>query len=112
MKHFRLILSYLRPCRREFLLAVLFVTAETAFELFIPLVMANIIDLGVTRRDIPYILHQGLLMAVCALLSLTCSMPGTRPGRLWASAPASGRRNTKNFRNTPLPIWITLRPPP
>ena len=74
MKHFRLILSYLRPCRREFLLAVLFVTAETAFELFIPLVMANIIDLGVTRRDIPYILHQGLLMAVCALLSLICGL--------------------------------------
>ena len=74
MKHFRLILSYLRPCRKEFLLAVLFVTAETAFELFIPLVMANIIDLGVTRRDIPYILHQGLLMAVCALLSLICGL--------------------------------------
>ena len=67
MKHFRLILSYLRPCRREFLLAVLFVTAETAFELFIPLVMANIIDLGVTRGISPIFSTRG-----CSWRSALC----------------------------------------
>ena len=74
MKNFRQILPYLKSCRKEFILAVLFVTAETAFELFIPLVMSNIIDQGVTNRDIAYILHQGVLMAVCALLSLICGL--------------------------------------
>lgn len=74
MKNFRQILPYLKSCRREFILAVLFVTAETAFELFIPLVMSNIIDLGIAAKDISYILRQGILMAVCALLSLVCGL--------------------------------------
>ncbi len=74
MKEVKQLLPYLKPCGREFLLAVIFVIAESVFELFIPLVMSNIIDVGVASRDIPYILHQGILMAVCALLSLTCGL--------------------------------------
>lgn len=74
MKNFKQLLPYLRPCRKEFFLAVLFVTAESIFELFIPLVMSDIIDVGVAGRDIRYILQQGIQMAVCALLSLFCGL--------------------------------------
>ena len=74
MKNLKQLLPYLKPCRKEFFLAVLFVAAESAFELFIPLVMSDIIDVGVTSRDIRYILQQGILMAVCALLSLICGL--------------------------------------
>ena len=74
LKEFKKILPYLKSCRKEFLLAVLFVTAESAFELFIPLVMSGVIDVGVADRDIPYILRQGILMVFCALLSLICGL--------------------------------------
>ena len=114
LKDFRLILSYLRSCRREFLLAVLFVTAESAFELFIPLVMSGVIDVGVAGRDIPYILRQGLLMVFCALLSLICGLLYARYAARAALGFGTciGRRSTKSFRAIPLPIWITLRLPP
>ena len=46
------------------------VLVESAFELVIPVLMADIIDVGVANRDIPAIWRQGALMALCALLAL------------------------------------------
>lgn len=48
-------LSYLKPYRRQAVLAVLCIEAEAAFELVIPLVMAQIIDVGVANGDRRYI---------------------------------------------------------
>ncbi len=62
--------GYLGPYRRDLLLAALLVLVETAAELFIPVLMAAIIDEGVAARNVSLILHQGILMAVCALVSL------------------------------------------
>ncbi len=67
MKEF---LSYLRPYRKQGILAVLCIEAETVFELVIPLVMADIIDVGVAGGDRHYILMKGLLMVAFALISL------------------------------------------
>ena len=64
------IFSHLGPFRREFILSILFIIAETGFELVIPLIMADIIDVGVANRNIHYILIKGMQMGICAVLSL------------------------------------------
>ena len=51
-----------------------FVSVETVLELFIPVIMANIIDVGVPAGDINYMLLQGSYMLVCAALSLVLGL--------------------------------------
>lgn len=63
-------LTYLKPYRKETLLAIFCIEAETVFELLIPMVMADIIDVGVASGDRRYILMKGLQMVVYALISL------------------------------------------
>ena len=60
----------MKPYRMDFFLAVLLVIIESAFEMVIPVIMTDIVDVGVPARDIPYLLLQGGKMAVCAVLSL------------------------------------------
>ena len=60
---------YLDKAKWPLLLAVFFVAVETTFELTIPLFMADIIDYGIMAKDIDYILRQGLIMVILALLS-------------------------------------------
>ncbi len=67
MKEF---LTYLKPYRKETILAILCIEAETVFELLIPMVMADIIDVGVAGGDRRYILIKGLQMVIYALISL------------------------------------------
>ena len=51
MGELKKLLGYLGPYRRDMILAGLLVLIETAFELFIPVLMADIIDVGVAARD-------------------------------------------------------------
>ncbi|MGI6006013.1 MAG: ABC transporter ATP-binding protein [Ruminococcus sp.] len=64
------IFTHLGAFKKEFFLSIILIIAETAFELSIPLIMADIIDVGVQNRDIHLIFVKGIEMAVCALLSL------------------------------------------
>lgn len=66
---FRLI-KYAKNYRRYFILAVFCVMIESAFELIIPMVMANIIDIGLSGSNIDYILKQGIIMGILAIFSL------------------------------------------
>jgi len=50
--------------------SIVCVAFETAFELVIPMIMADIIDVGVASRDKNYILMKSLVMVACALVSL------------------------------------------
>lgn len=63
-------LKYLKKDRKAGLLAVFCVMFETMFELVIPLIMADIIDVGVVLGDRDIILQKGLLMLACAVASL------------------------------------------
>ena len=56
--------------RRELMAAMVLIFVETGFELVIPLLMADIIDVGVQARDVHYILGKGIQMGICALLAL------------------------------------------
>ena len=64
------IFSYLKPYRKYTILAVLCIAIEAVFELIIPLLMADIVDVGVKNGDTTYIFTRGAMMGVCALLAL------------------------------------------
>lgn len=74
VRNLKLLMSYLGEFKRDFILGVLFIAIETALELFIPVIMANIIDVGVPAHDTGYILFQGALMLVCAAVSLVLGL--------------------------------------
>ena len=74
MTDLKRLLRYLGPYRRDMVIGALLVVIETAFELFIPLLMADLIDVGVKNHDVPYILQQGVYMGICALLSLVTGL--------------------------------------
>lgn len=82
MRNLKILFSYLGAYRRDAILGVFFVSVETVLELFIPVIMANIIDVGVPACDINYMLLQGAYMLVCAALSLVLGLgyaPHVRP---------------------------------
>ena len=74
MNDFKRLLGLLGPYRRDLLLGAGMVLVESAFELVIPVLMADIIDVGVVSRDIPFILRKGVQMGVCALLALATGL--------------------------------------
>ena len=66
----RRIASYIKPYRKSFIAAVVCISAEAVFELIIPLIMADIIDIGVKNGDKPFIFIRGGIMIICALVAL------------------------------------------
>ncbi len=61
---------YTRGYRKWIALGVLCSASEAVFELLLPLVMANIVDTGIPAGDTGYILRNGALMVVMALVSM------------------------------------------
>ena len=74
MRELKRLLSYLGPYLRDLLIGGLLVLVETAFELVIPVLMADLIDVGVEARDLHYIVIKGVQMGVCALLALVTGL--------------------------------------
>lgn len=68
------LLKYLKHYKKESVIAPLFKMLEATFELFVPLVMASIIDVGIANRDVSYILIRGGILVALALIGLTCSL--------------------------------------
>lgn len=95
MRNLKILFSYLGAYRRDAILGVLFVTAETALELFIPVIMANIIDVGVPAGDINYMLLQGTYMLVCAAFSLVLGLGYARTSARVASGLGANLREAE-----------------
>ena len=68
------LMKYLEEYRRESILAPLFKMLEASFELFVPLVMAQIIDVGIREQNGSYIMKMGGLLLLLAAIGLTCSL--------------------------------------
>ncbi|MBQ9778557.1 MAG: ABC transporter ATP-binding protein, partial [Clostridia bacterium] len=68
------ILRYLRHYKKESVLGPLFKMLEALFELFIPLVVADIVDVGIANNDSAYILRRCGLMALLGLVGLLASV--------------------------------------
>lgn len=70
MRDLRYIFSYLGKYRKDLYIAIFLIFIETCFELVIPMLMASLIDDGVAKADVSFMLKDGLLMIICALLAL------------------------------------------
>ena len=68
------LLVYLKDYKKESILAPLFKMLEASFELFVPLVVADMIDTGISSKDVGYILRMGGLLLLLAVIGLTCSI--------------------------------------
>ncbi len=70
----RKLLVYLKDYKKESLLAPLFKMLEASFELFVPLVMASIIDVGIANGDRTHIMKMCGMLILLAVIGLTCSI--------------------------------------
>lgn len=61
---------YMRPYKEYLFISCFCVITETIFELVIPIIMADIIDVGVANGDKEYILLKGMQMILCAIMAL------------------------------------------
>lgn len=95
MCNLKILFSHLGAYRRDAILGVMFVSVETALELFIPVIMANIIDVGVPTGDVNYMLLQGACMLVCAAFSLVLGLGYARTSARVASGLGANLRETE-----------------
>ena len=70
----RKLFSYMKQYTIYAYLAMACVMVECVFELVIPLIMADMVDVGVANADRAYIFQKGGLMVFCALLALVLGM--------------------------------------
>ena len=68
------LIIYLKDYKKESILAPLFKLLEAFFELMVPLVMANIIDYGISNRSMGYIGKMGLLLLLLGIVGLASSI--------------------------------------
>ena len=68
------LLIYMKKYRKEAILAPLFKLTEALFDLFVPLVMASLIDVGIGRHDTSYILKMGGVLVMLGIVGLAVSI--------------------------------------
>lgn len=68
------LLIYLRDYKKESVLGPLFKLLEASFELIVPLVVASMIDVGISGNDKGYIIRMCLIMAALGLIGLICAV--------------------------------------
>ena len=68
------LLRFLKDYKKESILAPLFKLLEASFELFVPLVMAAIIDVGIANKDGIYIAKMCGILILLAIVGLTASL--------------------------------------
>ena len=70
----RRLLVYLKDYKKETILAPLFKMLEATFELFVPLVMAAVIDRGIDSGNVSYVLRMGGVLVLLGVVGLACSI--------------------------------------
>lgn len=70
----RKLLPFLSGYKKESVVGPLFKLLEASFELIVPLIMAQIIDVGIKYKDVPYIWKMGGILVVFGVLGLSCSL--------------------------------------
>lgn len=68
------LLKYLRNNKAQSVIAPLFKFIEAVFELLVPVIMAQIIDVGVANGDKEYILKRGAVLVLFGVLGLACAL--------------------------------------
>lgn len=70
----RKLLVYLKGYKKESVLGPLFKLLEASFELFVPLVIARIVDTGISAGDYGYVWQMGGVLFLLAAIGLVCSV--------------------------------------
>ena len=70
--------SYMKQYKKYALISLVCIAVECIFELIIPLIMADMVDVGIANGDQDYILHKGLVMIGCAGLALVLGICSAR----------------------------------
>lgn len=70
----RKLLIYLKDYKKESIIGPLFKLLEATFELIVPVIMAQIIDIGIKNQDMLYIWKMGAVLVIFGILGLTCSL--------------------------------------
>lgn len=70
----RKLLRFMNGYRKECIISPLFKMLEACFELFVPLVVAKIIDVGIENKNKPYVVKMCLLMALLGTIGLICTL--------------------------------------
>ena len=89
----RKLLQSVREYKKQAFLAPVLVVLEVLLEVLIPLLMANIIDVGIMNGDMNYIIKVGLLLVVMAMVSLFF---GAKAGQVAAVAGAGYAKNLRH----------------
>lgn len=87
------LLASVREYKRQTMLTPVFVALEVLIEVLIPLLMANIIDIGIAQGNMGYIIRLGLLLVVMAMIALFF---GAKSGQLAAIASAGYAKNLRH----------------
>ena len=89
----RKLLRSVREYKRESFLTPVLVCLEVLMEVLIPLLMANIIDVGIANGDMGYIIRTGVLLVVMAILALVF---GAKAGQMGAIASSGYAKNLRH----------------
>ena len=87
------LLRSVREYKKQSVLAPLFVILEVLMEVLIPMEMAKIIDVGIAKGNINYIVQRGLILVVMAMLALWF---GAIAGKMAAVAAAGYAKNLRH----------------
>lgn len=87
------LLRSVREYKRQSFLTPVLVTLEVLMEVLIPLLMANIIDVGIAQGDMGYIVKMGVLLVAMAMLALFF---GAKAGQMGAIASAGYAKNLRH----------------
>lgn len=88
----RKLLPYIDGYKKESIITPIFIALEVILEILIPVLMAKIIDNGIKRYDMKYVLTVGSIMIVAAFLSLGC---GVLAGKYASKASAGFAKNLR-----------------
>ncbi len=87
------LLSYMCAYKKESILGPLFKMLEASFELFVPLVVASMVDVGIANGSVSYVVRMGGLLLLLAVIGLTCSLTAQYFAAKAATGTATALRN-------------------
>jgi len=68
------LLVHMKGYTKECIISPLFKLLEACFELLVPFLVANIVDIGIANRDKPYVVRMCIIMAIFGFVGLACSL--------------------------------------
>ena len=82
---FKALLPYMKKYKYSTIFAPLSIIAEVLLEISIPVLMSRIVDIGIPRQDLAYIVKIGLLMVLMAILGMFAGALSSRlAAKAWA----------------------------